>query len=113
MLAVVRLLLATISVALLCACGASAHQVSPVKVSGTVARVCPGPPVAGRPPTCLQTAVLSAPGRRVTVRGRFTVTLPPGRYLVTVDGCQQRTPLVIKHAVSGLRLAPAGCAYPA
>jgi hypothetical protein len=98
---------------LLCACGASAHQVSRVKVSGTVQRVCPGPPVAGRPPTCLQTAVLSGPGGRVTVRGRFTVMLVPGRYHVTVDGCAQRTPLTITRPVSGLRLVPVGCAFPA
>ena len=107
-----RLLLVTVSVGLLCACGASALQFSPVKVSGTVERVCPGPARVG-PPHCLQTAVLSGPGRRVTVRGRFTVSLPPGRYHVTVDGCRLRTPLDIKHAVSGLRLAPLGCAYPA
>ncbi len=113
MLAGVRWLLGTISVGLLCACGASAHPLGPVKVSGTVARVCPGPPVAGRPPTCLQTAVLSGPGRRVTVRGRFTVMLAPGRYRVTVDGCAQRTPLIIKRPVSGLRLFPQGCAFPA
>jgi hypothetical protein len=113
MLVVMRLLLGTISVGLLCACGASAHQINPVKVSGTVARVCLGPPVAGRPPRCLQTAVLSNPGHGVTVRGRFTVMLPPGRYRVTVDGCPQRAPLIIKRAVSGLRLAPMGCAFPA
>ena len=112
MLAGMRLLLGTISVGLLCACGASAHQLSPVRVSGTVERVCPGPLLAGRPPQCLQSAVLSGPGRPVTVRGRFSVTLPRGRYRVTVDGCRQHTPINIEHAVSGLRLAPLGCAFP-
>lgn len=112
MLAVMRLLAAMISGWLLCACGASAREVSPVRVSGTVARVCPGPARVG-PPHCLQSAVLSAPAHRVTVRGRFTVTLPPGRYQVTVDGCRQRMPLNIRHAVSGLRLAPLGCAFAA
>jgi hypothetical protein len=112
MLAVMRLLLAMISVGLLCACGASAHAISPVRVSGTVARVCPGPARVG-PPHCLQSAVLSAPGHRVTVHGRFTVTLPPGRYHVTVDRCAQRAPLTVEHAISRLRLAPLGCAFPA
>jgi hypothetical protein len=108
-----RTLLATISLAwALCACGASAHQLAPVQVSGTVARVCPGPLVAGRSPRCLQSAVLSGPGRRVTVRGHFTVKLAPGRYHVTVDGCPQRAPLAISRPVSGLRLSPIGCAYP-
>lgn len=112
MLAVMRVLLATISVGLLCACGASAHMISPVRVSGTVERICPGPATDG-PPHCLQSAVLSDPGHRVTVRGRFSVSLPPGRYHVTVDGCAQRAPLTIRHAVAGLRLAPLGCAFPA
>ncbi len=108
-----RTLLATISLAwALCACGASAHQPAPVPVSGTVERVCPGPLVAGSPPHCLQSAVLSGSGRRVTVRGRFTVKLAPGRYRVTVDGCPQRTPLTITRALTGLRLSPIGCAYP-
>ena len=113
MLAVMRVLLSTISIGLLAAggaCGASAHQLSPVRVSGTVQRVCPGPATVG-PPHCLQSAVLTSPGHRITVRGRFSVTLPPGRYGLTVDGCRQ-TPLTIEHAVSGLRLAPRGCAFP-
>jgi hypothetical protein len=113
MLDVMRWLLAMIAVGLLCACGASAHQLKPVRVSGTVQRVCFGPPVAGRPPTCLQTAVLSAPGRRVTVRGNFSVLLKPGRYHVTVDGCPQSAPLTITRPISGLRLVPRGCAFPA
>jgi hypothetical protein len=95
-----------------CGCGASAHPPNPVQISGTVERVCPGPLVAGHPRRCLQTAALSGGGRRVAVQGRFTVTLPPGRYRLTVDGCARRSPLTITRPVSGLRLSPIGCAFP-
>ena len=82
--------------------------------------MCPGPIIAGRERTCRDSAVLERGGRRITVRGRFTVKIPAGTYKVTVDGCSAvhtATPkdartLTFTRDISGLDLVPA-CAYPA
>jgi hypothetical protein len=80
-------------------------------VSGTVARVCPGPIVAGRAPRCSDGAVFARTGKHWTVHGRFTVRLPRGTYEVTIDNCAVKRRVTVTHRISGLKLAPR-CAIP-
>jgi hypothetical protein len=77
-----------------------------VRVSGTVARSCPGPIIVGQQQRCSDRAVFTRGHKHVTVHGKFVVRLTPGTYHVTVDSCTNDQTLRIKHAVSGLKLVP-------
>jgi hypothetical protein len=78
-----------------------------VRVTGQVTRSCVGPLVFGRPRRCFDRAVFARNGKRVSVRGRFSVRLRPGRYRVSVDTCiDQETVYVKKKAIVGLKLIP-------
>jgi hypothetical protein len=77
-----------------------------VRVSGAVARSCPGTIIVGQPPRCSDRAVFTRGHKHVTVRGKFVVRLTPGTYHVTVDSCAHDQTLRIKRAVSGLKLVP-------
>ncbi len=59
------------------------------------------------------TATFRRGTHRYTVRGRFSIVLPRGRYHLSVDGCAQRGFYVVRHVMRGMHLAPRGCFYPA
>jgi hypothetical protein len=94
------------------ACGSSAATAtggaapSTFRVSGTVARVCPGPIIVGARQRCYDRAVFKLGNKRWTVQGRFAIRLPRGSYAITVDNCASPQRLKISRAVSGLRLIP-------
>jgi hypothetical protein len=82
-----------------------------VRVTGEVARSCVGPLVVGRPRQCSELAVFERGGKKVTVRGKFSVELSPGTYRVSVDTCMDQETLTIRTAITGLMLVPR-CAVP-
>lgn len=116
----VRALAASVVIALsafgMVACGTSdateGHaSARTFQVSGSVARVCPGPIIVGRAPRCSNVAVFTRAGDRWSVHGHFTIRLAPGAYEVTIDNCADKQRVAVMHRISGLKLVP-HCAVP-
>ncbi len=82
-----------------------------VRVSGEVARSCFGPLIQGRARPCSNRAVFERNGSRLTVNGRFAISLRPGNYRVSVDTCVNQQTLRVHRAIMGLKLVPR-CALP-
>ncbi len=92
-------------------CGSSSvGRQAPVRLTGTVERVCSGPLRPGVVARCANSAVLQRAGARLTVHGRFSVLLSPGSYVVTIDGCRATQTLRVSEPMT-VRLSPM-CAYP-
>ncbi len=93
------------------ACGSSAAtepsaRTRTVVVSGTVARSCPGPLIAGRARRCFDRAVFKRYGKRWTVHDRFSIRLARGVYDVLIDTCDAPQRITVRGSVSGLKLVP-------
>jgi hypothetical protein len=95
---------------LLTGCGTAHATNREVTLSGRVGRECGGP-VRATGPICNDAALLTRKGKRIELRGNFSVQVTPGYYKLIVDGCPEGE-FNASHSRHNLILAFRGCVIP-